>query len=161
MNELKLIRLYFYLCECNDTVLALHHQRFSNNSSPSNEKLTDVELLTIYFYCRRFEKKHSKSDVYDFAKRYLYSWFPNLPAYANFNSRLNNLCSAMPYLIEWMLNDLENLEGESLHHFIRYSLTSDKFGSPKSCSANVGFNFPTRLWKIFPRITSAVMGKPS
>jgi hypothetical protein len=113
MNELELIRLYFYLCECNDKVLAVYHQRFSNNSSPSNEKLTDVELLTIYFYCRRFEKKHSKSDVYDFAKRYLHSWFPNLPAYANFNSRINNLCHVMPHLIEWMLHDLENLEGDS------------------------------------------------
>ena len=113
MNELKLISLYFYLCECNDKVLAVYHQRFSNNSLPSNEKLTDVELLTIYFYCRRFEKKNSKSDIYDFAKRYLLSWFPNLPAYANFNSRLNNLCAAMPYLIEWMLNDLENLESTS------------------------------------------------
>ena len=113
MNDLNLIRLYFYLCDCNDKVLSIHYQRFSNNSSPSNEKLTDVELLTIYFYCRRFEKKHTKSDIYDFAKRYLLSWFPNLPAYANFNSRLNNLCSAMPYLVQLILDDLKNLENIS------------------------------------------------
>ena len=113
MKELELIRLYFYLCECNDKVLVLHHQRFSNNTAPSNEKLTDAELLTIYFYCRRFEKKHSKTDVYDYAKRYLYSWFPDLPNYANFNSRLNNLCSGMPFLVEWILKDLDNLLGDS------------------------------------------------
>lgn len=110
MNELELIRLYFYLCDCNDKVLHVHYQRFSNNSSPCNEKLTDVELLTIYFYCRRFENKHTKSDIYDFAKRYLLSWFPSLPAYANFNSRLNNLCSAMPYLVQLILNDLKIIE---------------------------------------------------
>ncbi|MEO6760602.1 MAG: transposase, partial [Saprospiraceae bacterium] len=91
MKELELIRLYCYLCDCNDKELAIHHQRFSPNSRPSNEKLTDVELLTIYIYCRQFENKHLKSEIHDYANRYLRSWFPNLPAYATFNARLNNL----------------------------------------------------------------------
>jgi len=63
MKELELIRLYCYLYDCNDKELALYHQRFSANSSPSNEKLTDMELLAIYFYCRCFENKHLKSDI--------------------------------------------------------------------------------------------------
>lgn len=49
MKELDLIRLYYYLCDCNDKVLWAHHQRFSPNCSSDNEKLDDVELLTIYF----------------------------------------------------------------------------------------------------------------
>lgn len=112
MKELELIRLYFYLCECNDNLLRVYCQRFSANTSPSNEKLTDVELLTIYFYCRRFEGKQSKTQIYDYAKRYLKSWFPDLPAFANFNSRLNNLSAALPYLVEQMLNEAQNNDNQ-------------------------------------------------
>jgi hypothetical protein len=112
MKELELIRLYCYLCDCNDNVLCIYHQRFSRNSAPSNEKLTDVELLTIYFYCRRFENKHIKTEIYDYANRYLRSWFPDLPAYANFNTRLNNLANSIPYLINLILSDLQVAENQ-------------------------------------------------
>lgn len=87
MKALELIRLYYYLCECYDTELRWYCQRFSHNSEPGNMKITDVELLTIYFYCRVHENKHSKSDIHDYALRYLLSWFPRLPTYANFNAR--------------------------------------------------------------------------
>jgi hypothetical protein len=114
MKELELIRLYFYLCECNDKLLCAYCQRFSPNAKPSNEKLTDAELLTIYFYCRWYEGKQSKTDIYDYAKRYLKSWFPDLPAYANFNSRLNNLAPALPYLVEEMLQKLQMIDNQSI-----------------------------------------------
>ena len=114
MKELELIRLYCYLCDCNDKTLSIYHERFSLNSCPSNEKLTDMELLTIYFYCRRFENKQSKKDIYDYATRYLSSWFPSLPAYANFNSRLNKLGSLIPYLIQEMLSSLQEKEACSI-----------------------------------------------
>lgn len=114
MKELELIQLYFYLCECNNTIPGFYHQRFSPNSSPQNEKITDVELLTIYFYCRRYEDRHLKSAIYDFAHRYLRSWFPNLPAYANFNSRLNNLGDTMIVLVDSILNDLQNASCQNI-----------------------------------------------
>ena len=114
MKELELIRLYYYLCDCNDKVLSIHHQRFSHNCSPSNEKLDDIELLTIYFYCRRFENKHSKTEIYDYAKRYMFSWFPKLPNYANFTSRLNNLCSTIQYLIDRILFDLQTIDNQTI-----------------------------------------------
>lgn len=112
MKEIELIRLYFYLCECNNKELAMHHQRFSPNSSPKNEKLTDVELLTIYFYCRRYENKHSKTDIHDFADRFMRSWFPLLPAYTNFNSRLNNLGSTIAAFSNLVLTDLQNIDNQ-------------------------------------------------
>ncbi len=114
MKELELIALYYYLCNCNDKLLCAYNQRFSPNSAPSNEKLTDVELLTIYFYCRRYENKHSKSDIYDYAQRYLKSWFPDLPAYANFNARLNNLGPSLPYLVEYMLEEMQIVENKNI-----------------------------------------------
>lgn len=112
MKELELIRLYFYLCDCNDNLLFAYCQRFSRNATPENEKLTDVELLTIYFYCRRYEGKQSKTAIYEFAQRYLKSWFPDLPAFANFNSRLNNLGCVLPYLVEQMLGEVQFLENQ-------------------------------------------------
>jgi len=118
MKELELIRLYYYLCDCNDKGLWMYNQRFSANSLPKNEKLTDMELLTIYFYCRRFENKHLKSDIYDYANRYLRSWFPDLPAYANFNSRLSNLGSRITSLVNFILNDLKLVENQSIRQGI-------------------------------------------
>jgi hypothetical protein len=114
MKELELIRLYFYLCQRNDNLLSAYCQRFSPNSRPSNEKLTDAELLTIYFYCRRYEGKQSKTAIYDFAQRHLKSWFPDLPAFANFNSRLNNLSPALPYLAEQMLQEVQSIESQDI-----------------------------------------------
>jgi Transposase DDE domain len=115
MKELELISLYYYLCECNDKLLWAYNQRFSPNTAPINEKLTDAELLTIYFYCRRYENKHSKSEIYDYAKRYLSSWFPDLSAYANFNTRLNNLGPSLPYLVEYLLEEMQIIENQHIN----------------------------------------------
>ncbi|NBA78955.1 transposase [Emticicia sp. ODNR4P] len=108
MRELDLIRLYYYLCECYDNELRWHCQRFSNNSSPSNEKITDSELLTIYFYCRLYEDKHKKTEIYDYTVRYMSSWFPKLPNYSNFNARINALNPALSALVPMLLQNIEN-----------------------------------------------------
>ena len=108
MRELDLIRLYYYLCECYDTELRWYCQRFSNNSSPNNEKITDSELLAIYFYCRLYENKHKKSEIYDYTVRYMSSWFPKLPNYANFNVRINALNPALLALVPIILQNIES-----------------------------------------------------
>ena len=99
MKEIELIRMYYYFCTYYFSDLCWYTQRFSHNHSPGNTKITDEELLTIYFYCRRYENKHLKTEIYDYAKRYLLSWFPNLPAYANFNARINRLSGAFNRII--------------------------------------------------------------
>lgn len=108
MKELELIQLYYYLCECYNKELFCYCQRFSNNSNPKNEKITDEELLCIYFYCRCYEQRHSKKGIHDFAERFMKSWFPSLPNYANFNSRLNQLHSVILGLISITLEHIEN-----------------------------------------------------
>jgi Transposase DDE domain len=118
MLENELIALYCYFCECYNTELRWFNQRFSNNSSPSNEKLTDEEILTIYFYCRRYENKHLKSEIWDFANRFMRSWFPKLPAYANFNHRINNLSSALVALVTKQLDDLKSIDIQSINEEI-------------------------------------------
>lgn len=106
MKALELIKLYLYLCECYSTELCWYFQRFSPNTSPNNQKITDEEVLCIYFYCRIHENRHSKKDIHDFANRYMQSWFPNLPNYANFNVRLNQLqaiiLGILPILLEFI-----------------------------------------------------------
>lgn len=120
MKELEIIKLYYYLCECYNTDLCWYCQRFSANISPSNEKITDEELLCIYFYCRIHEKKHSKKEIHDFATRYMKSWFPTLPNYANFNTRLNRLDACLlglvPILLQFIENDdiVKNIEEDIL-----------------------------------------------
>lgn len=118
MKELELIALYYYFCKCYDTDLRWYCQRFSPNSSPVNEKMTDEELLTIYFYCRRYENKHLKSQIWDYANRYMRSWFPNLPAYANFNSRMNNLSSALNALVGLQLDSLKTIDYQAINEEI-------------------------------------------
>lgn len=77
------------------------------NSEPENLKITDAELLTIYFYCRIHENKHRKSDIHDYALRYMISWFPRLPTYANLNARLNAMDSAVMALVPIVLQSAE------------------------------------------------------
>jgi hypothetical protein len=79
-----------------------------HNSEPENMKITDTELLAIYFYCRRYEDRHSKTQIHDFAQRYMLSWFPHLPNYSNFNARLNAMESAITALVPMMLQTVES-----------------------------------------------------
>lgn len=64
--------------------------------------------------CSRIhENKHSKKDIHDFANRYMQSWFPNLPNYANFNVRLNQLQAVILGILPILLQFIEN------HHIVK------------------------------------------
>ena len=102
MKELKFIALYCYLCKAYTTKLVEYSQRQSNNSAPC---FTDVECLTIYLYAIMVEEKLKIKSIYDYADRYLRSWFPDLPSYQAFNARLNRLSPAFPALVACLLRD--------------------------------------------------------
>lgn len=87
-NAIKLIKIYFLICEHWEADLKYLCDRFSNNNQP---QLTDQEIITIYLYVMDQEKRLSVIDIYQFADRYLRSWFPCLGSYAAFNNRLNRL----------------------------------------------------------------------
>lgn len=95
MKSNKLIALYYYVCECYERELRWHCQRFSNNFT---QNITDEELLTIYLYSLMYEDKRKLSEVHDYAKRYLADWFPQLPSYATFVTRLNRMSVVFPLL---------------------------------------------------------------
>lgn len=54
MFEIRLIALYFYVCERYEEELKYICQRFSNNDEP---EFTDQEVLTIYLYAVGEEKR--------------------------------------------------------------------------------------------------------
>ena len=104
MDYYKLIALYYYIYECYNTELCWHCQRFSNNSAPD---FTDEELLTIYIFCVAEEEKFKVKSIYIHAVKYLHSWFPKLPSYQAFCSRLNRLASVFPVLVNCLLQDVD------------------------------------------------------
>ena len=67
MNEMKLIALYDYICECYNTDLRWHCQRMSNYSG---NFITDEELITIYLFAIIEEEKYQISSIHNYAKKY-------------------------------------------------------------------------------------------
>jgi len=49
------------------------------------------------------EERFSVLQIYKFAAKYLHSWFPNLPSYVAFNTRLNNLAAVFQRLTELLV----------------------------------------------------------
>jgi Transposase DDE domain len=107
MDEIKLIALYCYLCECYDKTLRWQIQRFSNNGEP---EFTDVEVLTIYLFAIMEEDKRQISQIHRFASKYLRSWFPLLPTYPVYVHRLNRLADCLPWLVEQLRADCPGRE---------------------------------------------------
>ena len=94
-KELKLIQIYMYICDLYDQELKYYCQRYSNNSNPA---FTDQEIMTIYLFAGHFQKYFQIRDIYNYASKYLSSWFPKLPSYQTFNLRLNRLDEAFRVL---------------------------------------------------------------
>jgi len=104
MLEIKLIRLYYYVCHCYSTQLRWQVQRFSPNSLAG--KITDEELLTIYLFAVASEQKYQLKQVYDFTLKYWSAWFPNLGSYQNFSYRLKRLSNCLTLLTDILMQSM-------------------------------------------------------
>lgn len=100
MWEIKLIALYFFVCERYEEELKYTCQRFSNNRQPA---FSDQEALTVYLYAVSEENRLLIKDIHRFAGQHLRSWFPRLPSYPAFNARMNRLCVALQRLTAELL----------------------------------------------------------
>lgn len=100
-KELKLIRIYMYICDLYEQELKYYCQRYSNNSNPV---FTDQEIMTIYLFAGHCQKYFQIKDIHQFASEYLSSWFPLLPSYQTFNLRINRLSEAFKILSEKLIN---------------------------------------------------------
>jgi len=100
-KELKLIKIYMYICDLYDSELKYYCQRYSNNSNPV---FTDQEIMTIYLFAGHCQKYFKIKDIHCFASDYLSSWFPKLPSYQTFNYRLNLLTEAFKILSQRLIS---------------------------------------------------------
>ena len=94
-KALKLIKIYEYVCEKYEIELKYICERFSNNNNP---EFTDQEVLTIYLFSIYEEQKIKLTQMYNFTKDYLLSWFPKITSYVAFTTRLNRLSEAIKRL---------------------------------------------------------------
>jgi len=99
-QALKMIRIYFTICELHDNELFFVSQRFSNNNEP---EFTDQEVMTVFLFAINQEQRFTISQIYNFADNYLKSWFPKLPSYVAFVNRLNRLGETFKYLCSLLL----------------------------------------------------------
>lgn len=100
-----------YICDVYKSSLHFYCQRFSNNSNP---KFTDEEVLTVYLFCGYCQRYFGIKEIQTFAKEYLSSWFPKLPSYQVFNTRLNILSEAFKVLVETMIQSFRPEDCDSL-----------------------------------------------
>ena len=100
-KAVKLIKVYFYVCDFYEVDLKYRCERFSNNNQP---ELTDQEIMTIYLYTIHVEQRFKVKQVYEFADEHLREWFPKLGTYAAFNNRLNRLPEAFRQVVASLLD---------------------------------------------------------
>lgn len=100
-KSIKLIKIYFHICERYDDELKYHCERFSNNNQP---QLTDQEIMTIYLFSIEEEQRDKVKHIHRFANEYLRDWFPSIGSYAAFNNRINRLSSAFKVLGESLIS---------------------------------------------------------
>jgi hypothetical protein len=101
---LTLIALYYYVCDCHNSHLRWQVQRFSPNSLQG--EISDEELLTIYLFCVGFQEKTKLKSMHTYITQHWLSYFPKLPAYQTFVSRLNRIADLFPMLVGKLLHDV-------------------------------------------------------
>lgn len=103
-KAVKLIKIYFYICERYEENLKYYCERFSNNEQP---ELTDQEIMTIYLYTIHEEQRFKVKQIHRFANEYLRTWFPKIGSYTAFNNRLNRLSEAFKQLVAPLLSEFQ------------------------------------------------------
>ena len=101
-KEIQLITLYCAVCHHYDTALVTFAQRCSNNFCP---KFTDEEAIATYIWGIHNQKFEVKA-CHEFIKDYYGDWFPNLPSYQAYNSRICFLADTFKALASILMCEL-------------------------------------------------------
>ena len=117
MQQLKLIQLYFYVCQLYEEELKWHCQRFTRNRKAP--VFTDCDVLTTYLFSVGYEQRFQVKQVHRYIRDHWLSWFPNLPTYQAYNARLNRLVGTFPILVSRLIAELSH----STEHSTWISLT--------------------------------------
>lgn len=113
-KELKLIKIYMYICDIYQSSLKFYCQRFSNNATPI---FTDQELLTVYLFCEPISDT-SKSKRYIHSLKNICSHGYNLPSYQTFNYRLNLMSEAISELVKHLITFFKPEDCDSMTSLI-------------------------------------------
>jgi len=103
-KALQITAIYLYICDLYESELKFKCERFSNNCNP---EFSDQELITVYLFVMHAEQRFKIKQIHHLAKDYLLSWFPKLPSYVAFNTRLNRLGDALNHITNDLLVTLK------------------------------------------------------
>ncbi len=146
-KQFRLISMYLNISELYETDLKYFNQRFSNNNKP---KFTDIEAITIYLFVMKEQKYFEIKQIYNFTKDYLFSWFPDLPSYVAFNTRLNNLSSVFERLSQIIIGSKvpENcdLSNSILDSMPIITCSGKRKGKVASEITDKSFNSTKNIW---------------
>ena len=95
----QLITVYLTTC---DFFSQLSPHTFLKISPNANSLFSDEETITIYVFGILNDLKNVKS-IFNFTKKFLSHWFPLLPSYEGYLSRLNALNMLFPELTNFLL----------------------------------------------------------
>lgn len=112
--ENQLIQLYVLVCHIYNTHSATCFQRMSNNRKPD---FTDQELITVYLFGHiqgRFEKKA----IHRFIDNYWRHFFPRLPSYQTFVSRLNKMEQTFQTIGRYLNEQLKERRIAEVDHLV-------------------------------------------
>lgn len=89
------------------------HRHTKNQVVP---QFTDQELLTAYLFGVGYEKRLVLKELYECIENHYGDWFPDLPTYATFNRRLNNLNAAFPVILAGIVKRWQASASNSQDH---------------------------------------------
>ena len=102
MREIQFIEPYCAVCYHYDSTLMAFAGCQSNNFCP---KFTDKECIATYIWGIA-NQKFTARGCYDFIKDFYYDWFPDLPSYQVYNSRICYLADALKVFAHLLLGNL-------------------------------------------------------
>lgn len=129
----KLVKIYFYVCDKYENDLRYSCERFTNNNSP---EFTDQEIMTIYLFCINQENRLKIKQMHDFIKNYLFDWFPKLPSYTAFVTRLNRLSEVFKALASMLLEELRPVSSNLFTSLLDSMPIITCSGKRKGCKRN-------------------------
>ena len=104
MQQLKLIQLYFYVCEIYEEELQWHCERLTKNQAEPT--FSDCELLTTYLFAVGDQQRFQVKQIHRYIEEHWLDWFPALPSYQSYNARLNRLVATFPVLLQRLICEL-------------------------------------------------------
>lgn len=66
--------------------------------------------MNIYLFCVGVEKRTKVKQMYDFIQNYSRDWFPNLPFYVAFATRLDKLSAAFQIQLNTLIEEFKSLQ---------------------------------------------------